>query len=317
MRLRCYVINVSLLAGLIQTAANVNSPCYLHFTPNILRIISPSGHHGVQIWATLDVDSVFSHYRIESHHDNEIILEVSAESLMRILRSAAGALDIMLRLGKRDQDPLLSWSIAMTSESGARLDVLQEVVVRILRASEQSLISEPMCPKPDVRYRAHVLHLTLRQVYIVMPPLSDVRAITDHMDALSPHISLGANHDGTFQLTLEDEDITGYASWTHLDHPNVHADVDQQQLTDQTNKTFYKVLLHVKALQSVLSCSAMARSTVACICSGCCAVFYVYLAGLSCSPGPTHSANEREARGILNVRYVPLFILLNGARRTN
>ena len=151
MRLRAYVNNVSLLSGLAQTSASVASPCYLHFTPTTLRLISPAGQYGVQIWATLDVEAVFSNYRIESHHDNEIIIEVSADSLARVLRSASGALEVMLRLGKREKDPLLSWSIVMTSQSGTRLDVMQEIVVRILRQSEYSLISEPLCPKPDVR----------------------------------------------------------------------------------------------------------------------------------------------------------------------
>lgn len=151
MRLRAYVNNVSLLAGLVQTSASVASPCYLHFTPTTLRLISPAGQYGVQIWATLDVEAVFTNYRIESHHDNEIIVEVSADSLARVLRSAAGALEVILRLGKREKDPLLSWSITMTSHSGTRLDVMQEIVVRILRQSEYSLISEPLCPKPDVR----------------------------------------------------------------------------------------------------------------------------------------------------------------------
>lgn len=114
-------------------------------------MMSPAGRDGVQVWTTLDVTTVFTNYKIESHNNNEITVEVSAESLARVLRSAAGALEVMLRLGKRDREPLLSWSIVMTSQSGTRLDVVQELVVRILRASELALIIEPMCPTPDVR----------------------------------------------------------------------------------------------------------------------------------------------------------------------
>ena len=151
MRLRGSVINVSLLTRLAQTASGVGSPCYLQFSPNALRMMSPAGRDGVQVWTTLDVTTVFTNYKIESHNNNEITVEVSAESLARVLRSAAGALEVMLRLGKRDREPLLSWSIVMTSQSGTRLDVVQELVVRILRASELALIVEPMCPTPDVR----------------------------------------------------------------------------------------------------------------------------------------------------------------------
>lgn len=129
----------------------MSSPCYLHFTPTQFRLIAPAGHDGVQIWATLDVGSVFANYRIESHNHNEITVEVVAESLARALRSAAGATEVMLRLGKRDGEPLLSLSIGMASHTGAKLDVTQDVLVRILRVSEMNLITEPMCPTPDVR----------------------------------------------------------------------------------------------------------------------------------------------------------------------
>lgn len=95
--------------------------------------------------------SLFSEYRIESHHENEITLEVAAESLARVLKTASGALSVSLRLGKRDREPLLSFSIALSSHKGAQLDVVQEVLVRILRVSEQNLIAEPLCPTPDVR----------------------------------------------------------------------------------------------------------------------------------------------------------------------
>lgn len=88
---------------------------------------------------------------MESNRNNEITLEVATEALARVLRSAVGALEIVLRLGKRNGEPLLSMGIAMSSHSGARLDVTQDILIRILRTSELNLISEPMCPPPDVR----------------------------------------------------------------------------------------------------------------------------------------------------------------------
>lgn len=68
-----------------------------------------------------------------------------------MLRSASGAVEVVLRLGKRNHEPLLSLAIVMAGHSGARLDVVQEILIRILRASELDLIAEPMCPPPDVR----------------------------------------------------------------------------------------------------------------------------------------------------------------------
>ncbi|WFD21900.1 Checkpoint protein hus1 [Malassezia equina] len=208
MRLRASVTNVALLAGLLHTAAGVSSPCYLHFTPTKFRLIAPAGHDGVQIWATLDVGSVFANYRIESHNHNEITVEVVAESLARALRSAAGATEVMLRLGKRDGEPLLSLSIGMASHTGAKLDVTQDVLVRILRVSEMNLITEPMCPTPDVR----VLALT-----------DAVKAMAEQIRPLATQVCLGANHSGALRLAVMDSDVVGEATWTGLEHPSVQA----------------------------------------------------------------------------------------------
>lgn len=105
------------------------------------------------VWLTQA--SLFSEYRVESNKNNEITLEVATEALARVFRSASGALEIVLRLGKRHGEPLLSLAIAMTSHSGSRLDVTQEILIRILRTSELDLIAEPMCPTPDVRAMAY------------------------------------------------------------------------------------------------------------------------------------------------------------------
>lgn len=271
----------------------MSSPCYLHFTPAQFRLIAPAGHDGVQIWTTMDVTSVFSNYRIESHNQNEITVEVVAESFARALRSAAGATDVMLRLGKRDGEPLLSLSIVMASHTGAKLDVTQEVLIRILRASEMSLITEPMCPTPDVRAR------TLTQVYIVMPPLAEVKAMAEQIRPLATHVCLGANHSGALRLAVMDSDVVGEATWTGLEHPSVQATPSRPEADPHV---FHEVHLNVRALQSVLSSASVAKSTVACLCTGYCAVFYVYLTGQTDS----HSAGSNSSRegiyGVMNVR---------------
>lgn len=53
--------------------------------------------------------------------------------------------------------------------------------------------------------------------------------------------------------------------------------------------------MSMRALQSVLNSSSLAKSTIACICSEYCIVFYVYLAGSERGAG-------NSATGVLNVR---------------
>lgn len=93
---------------------------------------------------------MLSDYRIESNNNNEITVEMASETFARAFRSAQGALHVSLRLGKRLNEPLLSIAITTQSHTGGHVEVVQDVVIRILRASELDLISEPLCPTPDV-----------------------------------------------------------------------------------------------------------------------------------------------------------------------
>lgn len=256
----------------------------------------------MQIWATLEAAALFSDYRIESHNNNEITVEVSAESLARVLRSAAGALEVMIRLGKRDRDPLLSFSITMTSYSGAKLNVSQELLIRILRTQELSLIAEPMCPTPDV---CSTMYTDTDQVYVVMPPLAEVKSVAEQMRSLSNQVCLGANHSGAFKLAVIDPEVVGDAIWTGLEHPHV-SNQSAEQLPPATRQAWQEVSLNMRAFQNVLGCAPLAKSTVACICTNYCIVFYVYLNGQSHKP--LHRTNGSSGPGVLNVRSSPILI---------
>jgi checkpoint protein hus1 len=128
-----------------------------------------------------------------------------------------------------------------------------------------------------------------------------MRLVNDQMRSLSSHVVLAANHDGTLKLALADDDVIGSAYWTRLEHPNVQGDMEQDLLAESSRKKFHEVHMHTKALQGVLSCSMLAKSTVACFCSGYCVVFYVYLAGQSRQTRPMQRTGNND-RGVLNVR---------------
>ncbi|WFD29270.1 Checkpoint protein hus1 [Malassezia sp. CBS 17886] len=238
MRLRASICDVALFAGVARawargcmlmadTAAAAATRCYLQFTAASLRVICPDGREGVQVWATLpavcvvseatDRESVlFRELRVESNNNNEITVEVASESLTRILRTASGAVEVMIRLGKRDAQPYLTVCIFKTSHTGAPLDVTQELPVRILRPSDLGVLAEPMCPPPDVRL---LQRHSSSQTYIVLPPLRDVAAIAEQMRPLSSRASVAANNEGAFRLSVLDSEVVGDATWTGLERP--------------------------------------------------------------------------------------------------
>lgn len=94
-----------------------------------------------------------------------------------------------------------------------------------------------------------------------------------------------------------DSDVVGEATWTGLEHPSVQAAPAARP--DADPHVYHEVHLNVRALQSVLSSAAVAKSTVACLCAGYCAVFYVYLPGQAESY-PAGSRAHR-AEGVMNV----------------
>lgn len=165
MRLRARVTDIGLLTGLarrFRTDCRDGIEC---FTTILFAVYARSlaadlperprrhpdlGDFARGMCGSYTQSTLFTEYRVESNRNNEVTLEVATEALARVLRSAAGALDLVLRLGKRNGEPLLSMAIAMSSHSGARLDVTQDILIRILRTSELNLITEPMCPPPDV-----------------------------------------------------------------------------------------------------------------------------------------------------------------------
>ena len=137
------------------------------------------------------------------------------------------------------------------------------------------------------------------KVYIVMPPLAEVRAVTDQLRFLSSQVCLAANHEGSLKLEVIDSEVVGEASWSHLEHPRVqHTEIT----TVDTPQSMYRAVhMSMRALQNVLGAAGWAQSTIACICSGYCLVFYVYLSSKRMSDNRSNTHNP-PVEGGLNVR---------------
>lgn len=284
MRFRTHVTDVALFSGLVQTLARVSPRCLLQLTPTTLRLICAASAEGVQVWATVPVRALFDEYRIESNNADQITLEVSSESLSRALRSALGAESLLLRLGKRNHDPVLSLGITTATHKGARLEVVQEVLIRILRTSELGAVAEPMCPPPDV--------------YVVLPPLAELRGFAEQLRPLSNTALLEASDaHSSFRLAVQEADVAGDTTWTALERPQLAGTAPARRgvakYGNGGESTPASVHVSMRALLHVLACSAHAKTTVACICAEHCAIFYVYLQG--------HVAGGSDA-GVLNVR---------------
>ncbi|CAO1629287.1 unnamed protein product [Sympodiomycopsis kandeliae] len=268
MRFRTTLEDINTLTRIIQTIHKVSPRCIIRLEPNDVRFIctseSSSSAQGIQIWSQISVDSFFKDYRVESNFNNQINFEVSTDTLLQALRSGVNAIDVMMRLAKRDKEPLLSFAIANASHSGSKIEIVQDVLIKVLRPAESARIKEPLCPDPDV--------------HIFLPKLYKVRTVAERMKAVSNHIYISANHQSEFRMSVEQPEIQMETTWKKCGHPAINKTVqEQQQQQPRDPAAHFRVKLDAKSLLKFLGSHIVESRTIACICSGHCAIFYVYV----------------------------------------
>jgi len=159
--------------GLIQTVEKLQKKCIIKFSEASMRIICNQEEGGVHVWSyvvipslpffsvngshtrKIRVDALFTDYRIISHSNNEITLILSTDALSTALRSASaehtGANEIVMKLAKKKNVPVLSFEIFGTTHMGRRVKVAHDVRIEVMKPADVALLTEPRCPEPDVR----------------------------------------------------------------------------------------------------------------------------------------------------------------------
>ena len=97
---------------------------------------------------------MFTDYRILSHSNNEITLNLHTDALSTALRSASaehtGANEVVMKLAKKNNVPVLSFEIFGTTPMGRRVKVAHDVRIEVMKPADAALLTEPRCPEPDV-----------------------------------------------------------------------------------------------------------------------------------------------------------------------
>ncbi len=271
MRFRTQVADVSIFTRVVQSIGKVANKCILKLTPDKIHMICLGDTDGTQIWSQMQVDSIFQDYRIESNFQNHINLEVSPDTLLKALRSANNAYSVILRLAKRGKDPLLSFTISAQSHTGAKLEVVQDVLIKVLKPAEMSRVVEPLCPEPDV--------------HIILPKLLNLRTVAEHMRSLSDIVTLSANRQGELRLSVAEDEVSLDTTWSNLAHPTIEASQSSTAQAPDDPAEHKSVHLEMKSFLKFLSSYIVATTTIACICANHCAIFYVYIGDVDKSSG--------------------------------
>lgn len=129
------------LSKLASTLAKTDRAAVLHLTPpdddRLELIVAPGAVEAVGVWSALDKALWFENYRIESQNRNHIALELDLYNLIRALRSAASAEEVVVRLAKKGV-PVLTFEIR--SHLG---NIVQDVPVNVLSAGRLLEYREP------------------------------------------------------------------------------------------------------------------------------------------------------------------------------
>ncbi|KAK0558771.1 Checkpoint protein hus1 [Tilletia horrida] len=281
MRFRANLSDVNTFSRIAQSVNKVSNRCILSLGREDFHIICVGDPEGLQIWSKLSTNAFFEDFRIESNNNNQIFIEIATETLLKALRSGLNAMDITIRLAKKNKTPLLSFNIVNASHNGAKLVVVQDVLIRILKPTEMERIKEPLCPAPDV-------HITL-------PPLLKLRTVCDRMRSLADVVHVSANRQGKFRLQIQEDEITMETCWRNLQHPDM--DVEPNEL-EAPEDLFRGVALELKSVGRFLGSYVVETTTIACICKDHCAIFYVYIGDIKKGKGVMSvsriGADERE-----------------------
>ncbi|RUS19649.1 Hus1-like protein-domain-containing protein [Endogone sp. FLAS-F59071] len=130
-------------AGVAQSVERLAKMCLLKLTRERVHfIVVADAEGGAQC-------SIFTNYHIDSAAENEIFLEFQVDYLLRALRSAQNAVDVMMKLTKKNGVPLLSLIMSHSSRGGKRLELVQDIPVKVLSPNQMASLKEPVCPLPQ------------------------------------------------------------------------------------------------------------------------------------------------------------------------
>lgn len=172
---RLVIEKVPFLLRVIQVLDKLERRCIVHLCSpesDLVRIVFQADAMGsVAAYTNFKRSEWFESYRIESQNDNQIGLEMDVQNLLRALRSAAAADEILMKLSKKGV-PVLTFEIRTPLGP-----ILQDIPVIVLSKVRLAEFEEPSYE--------NVKGFTL-------PPLASLHTVVDRMKGLSNELHMKA-----------------------------------------------------------------------------------------------------------------------------
>eukprot|EP00126_Sphaerothecum_destruens_P001979 Sdes_comp15426_c0_seq1m4320 len=211
MRFRAKISDANSLfefTSLVQTVSRISKLCVLRLTPEKIHfIMNGNPNDGTsKIWSELSVATIFHEYKVESaHENNEILLEIGIDNLLRTMKTAVHSQYSVLKLSKKDNYPHLSVEILITSSSGRLRTISQNIPVGVLKHEMNQLFQEPKLPEPDV--------------CVYLPSVKLLKNIIDKMKSQTHILTLSASSSGILGLKFETSNCIVNTTFSNLQAP--------------------------------------------------------------------------------------------------
>jgi len=206
MRFKAKVSNSKLFQDIVQTLEKVATGhiCVIHLSAKKVQFIIAYDQE-LQVWSGINQGSLFSTYKIESKHGDEIAFNINLTLLLKSLKSSGGD-DIFIKLTKKDDQPYLSFVIGEGKTT--KMVISQDVPIELIAMNNfNEIYKEPPIPEPKVS--------------IMMPLLKSMISIVDRMKNISDHITIHANMAGAMSIITITECVSITTFFTGLHHPNI------------------------------------------------------------------------------------------------
>ncbi|KAF1918146.1 cell cycle checkpoint protein [Ampelomyces quisqualis] len=203
---------------------------------------------GTQVWAVLQIDSIFESISVQSAANNVINLEVPLTSLNRALKSAANATSAQIRLTKKDNLPVLALTIVTTTSSNSYSaipttsanndDGFDPSFENELGGNRETIITQEIPVKvlpPDAVANLHEPKTREADVHIILPPLMQLKSISDRFTKIAlgdsksgsawstarTRLELAANMHGCLKMSIKTDAMNISSVWTDLSNPEL------------------------------------------------------------------------------------------------
>eukprot|EP00123_Amoebidium_parasiticum_P000063 comp101594_c0_seq1/m.48740 comp101594_c0_seq1/g.48740 ORF comp101594_c0_seq1/g.48740 comp101594_c0_seq1/m.48740 type:complete len:283 (-) comp101594_c0_seq1:191-1039(-) len=201
----------------VHTVSRINKEGVLRWAPTKLYFVLTArdiADGDVKVWSEMNTNLVFDSFLIESKHENnEILMEISLDNLLRALKSAQSASQVTVRMTKKNGMPFLTLDISVMGAHNNQRTIVQDVPIVVLRHELSVEYQEPNLPHPEVN--------------IFLPSLKVLRGIIDRMKTLSKHLTLAANGEGELHLSIEADMVSVRTVIRDLENPTYQDEQSQ------------------------------------------------------------------------------------------